>query len=99
MTDEAFNAADPAAVKARQMTAKQRREQAEADWRWMVADARGCRILAALVAESGALRPAVFADPHSLATHAGRQSVGLRIIAAVRAADPAALAKIITEDA
>ena len=44
MTDEAFNAADPAVVKARQMTAKQRREQAEADWRWMVADARGCRI-------------------------------------------------------
>lgn len=99
MTDETFNAADPAAVKKRRTVAQQRQDQAEADWRWLVADPRGCRILAALVAESGALRPAVFADAHSLATHVGRQSVGLRIIAAVRAADPAALAKIITEDA
>lgn len=89
MTDEPYSAGDPVQVRRRTRKAKEAAEQGLEDWRWLLADRRGRRIVWALLEEAGVFRTSFDADrPQVTAFNEGQRNTGLRTLNAVMQADP-----------
>lgn len=89
MTDEPYRADDPVQVRKRQTKAQRAAEQGLDDWRWLLADRRGRRIVWAMLEEAGIFRSAFDPDrPQVTAFNEGQRNAGLRILNAVMQADP-----------
>lgn len=88
MTDAPYSADDPAQVKRRSGRAKLAVEQRLKDWRWLLADRRGRRVVWSLLEEAGVFRSSFDPDRAQVtAFHEGQRNAGLRILNAVMQAD------------
>lgn len=86
---------DPEQVERRQETDELRRQQRDADWRWLIKDPRGQRLVADLIARSGFLAQS-FApgDPLQTAFSEGMRTIGQQIYNSVLLIEPEAWANI-----
>lgn len=91
MADAPYNADDPVAVKKRRTKAKFAEEQRLEDWRWLLGDQRGRRIVWALLEDGGVFRSSFDPErPAVTAFHEGQRNGGLRVLHQVMQADPSA---------
>ena len=79
------------------LEAQKRHEQEAADWRHLLGDKRGRRIVWGLMAKAGVFRVSFNPDPYQTAFSEGQRNLGLSLLAAVMTHAPETLLRMQNE--